>query len=96
MIGLKQINRINKMGLRYSILRQDNQVLVVHGNKSVVMDIDLDSFNQAWYNWYVGDMKIQEAFPTLSAAHREFLMTGITETEWNEIFKEDEDDNESD
>lgn len=33
---------------------------------------------------------IQDAFPGLSAEYREFLMTGITPEEWNEIFPKDE------
>jgi hypothetical protein len=33
---------------------------------------------------------VQEAFPNLSPDHREFLLTGITADEWNEMFKEEE------
>jgi hypothetical protein len=33
---------------------------------------------------------VQDEFPNMSAEDREFLMTGITPTEWNEMFpKED-------
>lgn len=31
---------------------------------------------------------IQDAFPTLSPEHREFLKTGITPAEWDATFKE--------
>ena len=90
MTSLTQINRINAWGLRYSIMRQDNQVLVTHGEKSMMMDITIEEFNQCWYNWYVAGKKVQDAFPKLTSAQREFLMTGITETEWNDIFSDDE------
>jgi hypothetical protein len=33
---------------------------------------------------------IQDAFPNLTLSDREFLMTGIVEEEWNDMFKEDE------
>ena len=33
---------------------------------------------------------IQDALPHLSAEEREFLMTGITPAEWNELFGDDE------
>lgn len=32
--------------------------------------------------------KIQNTFPQLTDDQREFLMTGITPDEWNEIFKD--------
>lgn len=39
-------------------------------------------------NWKDG-MLIQHAFPNLSNNDREFIMTGITEEEWNETMSED-------
>jgi len=36
-------------------------------------------------DWASGTL-IQDAMPTLSADDREFLMTGATPEEWNEIF----------
>jgi hypothetical protein len=35
-----------------------------------------------------GGMLIQEAMPHLSADEREFIMTGVTPTEWNDTFGE--------
>lgn len=34
---------------------------------------------------------IQECFPYLSAEDREFIMTGITPEEWNDLFPPDQD-----
>ena len=34
---------------------------------------------------------IQIAFPDLTADQREFILTGITEEEWDELFKETDD-----
>ena len=33
---------------------------------------------------------IQEIVPHLSASEREFLMTGYTEEDWNEMFQEED------
>lgn len=40
--------------------------------------------------WQNGAL-IQYAFPQLSDSDREFLMTGVTDEEWNEVFGEEED-----
>ena len=42
----------------------------------------------AWEN----GMNIQQAMPDLSAEEREFVKTGMTPTEWNELFGEEEDE----
>ena len=41
--------------------------------------------------WQMGGL-IQNVMPHLPPHQREFLMTGITEEEWNELFKESEED----
>ena len=35
---------------------------------------------------HVEGMHAQKAFPNLTPAQREFIISGITEKEWNEIF----------
>ena len=41
------------------------------------------------YDW-VNGASIQDAMPQLSAEGREFLMTGITQVEWDSLFSETE------
>ena len=48
------------------------------------LDIDI---TPEQYNKWEGGMHIQDAAPNLSADHREFIMTGITPDEWNNIFQ---------
>lgn len=36
------------------------------------------------YNYLSGDMDIQDAFPSLTPAQREFIKSGITPEEWAE------------
>lgn len=37
-----------------------------------------------------GGIPIQEAFPQLNAGEREFIKTGITPTEWDDMFGEED------
>ena len=51
---------------------------------------DLPITEQQLYDWIDGAL-VQDAFPQLSAAGREFIKTGITPEEWEEyIGDEDE------
>jgi hypothetical protein len=43
------------------------------------------------YDW-VNGASIQVAMPNLSTEGREFLMTGITQVEWDSLFSETEED----
>jgi len=42
--------------------------------------------------WYAKGTHIQYEFPFLTAVEREFLLTGITEEEWQNAFGQEEDD----
>ena len=48
-----------------------------------VMDIDVTPMQVA--SWEQGEL-VQNAMPNLSADEREFIMTGITPAEWDEMF----------
>jgi len=39
-------------------------------------------------SYYAGEALIQDAFPSIDADGREFIMTGITAKEWNGTFGE--------
>lgn len=58
--------------------------------KSITVNMNIEEVSQCWYNWQQRGQFIQQAFAMLRAADREFLMTGLTESEWNETFKEEE------
>jgi hypothetical protein len=49
------------------------------------IELDMDDY----YRWESGRELVQNALPYLSAEDREFLMTGITPEEWNEVFNND-------
>ena len=49
---------------------------------------DQEEFDRRLTMWKRGYL-IQEAFPELSLNAREFIMTGITEEEWNKEFSDE-------
>lgn len=44
------------------------------------------------YNAWLNGMLIQEAMPRLKSNEREFLMTGLTNIDWFDMFKDDLED----
>ena len=57
----------------------------------ITRTMDLDITQEQLLEFANGSL-IQDAFPNLSAAEREFFMTGIVDSEWDEAFKDIPDD----
>jgi hypothetical protein len=57
-----------------------------HTRKTNVREIPVTTSQLV--NWEQG-MLIQEAMPNLSADDREFIMTGLTPEDWDELFGEE-------
>lgn len=55
-----------------------------------VRTLDIPVTHEQLYEWERGTL-IQNAMPNLTADQREFLMTGITAEEWDEMFERNED-----
>lgn len=53
--------------------------------------MDLPITEQQVRNFNLG-MKVQDAFPLLNSDQREFMLTGCTKEEWDEMFQEDDHD----
>lgn len=61
-------------------------VFVTIGDKTIVFpDVTPDDLLDGARAYRQG-AKIQNAFPSLNPDEREFLLTGITPTEWRELF----------
>lgn len=56
-------------------------------NKKTTLEIDVTARQIA--SWEKGEL-IQDAMPNLTPAEREFIKTGVTPDEWDEIFGDDE------
>ena len=67
---------------------QITRTSMISGNTNTMeLNVTLEQIAQ-WEN----GMNIQVAMPDLSAEEREFVKTGMTPTEWNELFGEEEDE----
>jgi len=57
---------------------------------TIILDIPLETFQIGLSRWAEEGVLIQDAFPGLNSDQREFLQTGLTIEEWDEIFGEEE------
>ena len=80
--------RKNKMGLDYKISQDNTQdfTTIWQGRRSIQVKADVGQINRGWYAWFHEDKLAQDAFPFLNHAEREFLISGITPDQWNEMF----------
>ena len=68
----------------------EDGVAVSYEGKTMVMPrLTVEQLEVRLAMWRKG-MNIQDAFPMLNADEREFLMTGITPEEWDDLFGEEE------
>ena len=57
---------------------------------SLIIDIPFDEFQMRLSMWAEDGELIQDAFPGLNSDQREFIQTGLTIEEWDEIFVDEE------
>lgn len=81
--------RENSMGLAYELEDKYGDTLVKMNNKRMIFNMPIEEMSNRWYRWQMLGEFIQKAFDNCTAEQREFLMTGITPKEWNEIFKDE-------
>lgn len=58
---------------------------------NITRTLELDCTPEQVQAWEEGELA-QNAFPNLDASEREFVMTGITSEEWDEMFSEEIED----
>ena len=86
------INRVNPHGLHFYITQvatDSKQSLVrcaKNGMREMTMNHPIHEINTSWHRWTVQGYFIQDAFPYMTPEEREFLLTGTTPEEWNELF----------
>jgi hypothetical protein len=88
------LTRENPRGLKFTLCEVEGKTRVhcLTVNKTITVNQPLETMNQSWYRWTMRGDFVQDAFRFLNADEREFLMTGITGEEWNELFPEDDDE----
>jgi hypothetical protein len=57
--------------------------------KFMVLPMNETEFLECYRLWQLDGLLIQQAFPMLNEDQREFLLTGMTADEWDNLFKED-------
>jgi hypothetical protein len=91
------LNRVNRMGMKYYIEElytgvgdsiTGTRIKSLDLGKEIVVKHSIQRISQGWYNWVMEGDSIQNAFPFLDASEREFLMTGILDDEWNDMWKD--------
>jgi len=84
-IGAFEISS-HKDGVEFS------RVSMRSGEKAtIVIGLTMMQFTLALQKWIKREGYIQDIFPTLDADTREFIQSGITPSEWAEMFTPDED-----
>ena len=58
---------------------------------NITRTLELDCTPEQVQAWEEGELA-QNAFPNLDASEREFVMTGITSEEWDDMFSEEIED----
>jgi hypothetical protein len=89
------IYRISPKGLEFNITELPEgklEIRLAGTSKLIIVEMKLETFSAAFYQWQMKGLFIQDAFKTLNNEEREFLITGITPTEWKELFPPEEDD----
>ena len=56
---------------------------------SVILNLDFVDFTVRFQSWIQRKELIQDLFPSLSSDEREFIQTGITHDEWDEMFDDE-------
>jgi hypothetical protein len=77
------------MGISYTITSTGPMEVAVKVNsKKLAVQASIQQMEEGWIRWTVQGNMVQDAFPFLSSGEREFLMTGITDDEWDQLFKD--------
>lgn len=73
------------MGLTFHLFPVEGKTKIVYNKKFIEINMNINELSQCWFNWQMRGQYIQDAFRELSNAEREFILTGITPDEWNEL-----------
>ena len=89
---LVTVTRRNNQGIIYSVTEMENRntTMIAVGQKKILVGHTIERILVAWYNWQGKREPVQTAFSFLSSGEREFLISGTTEQEFDELFPDEE------
>lgn len=85
--------RYNTRGDEYHIIEFKDTTGVWFKGNGIVVDLKIENFLALWFRWTMKREFIQDVFRMLTPNQREFLITGMTEEEWNVIFPSEQENN---
>lgn len=59
----------------------------------ITRTVDIPITSEQAYEYAKGDKPIQQVFPNLSPVQREFILNGITQEEWDELYPPEKEEN---
>jgi calcineurin-like phosphoesterase family protein len=77
------------MEIYESLNGKDSAIIGAHG-KTLEVNQSANKLVDSWWLYNQEGYHIQDAFPYLTEDEREFILTGITADEWDELFGEEE------
>jgi len=84
------LTRRNRNGKMYSLTNicasGRTKISLVDKGTSIEVDVDIQRLVECWHDWVINRTHIHNAFPGLSEPQREFLLTGLTEEDWQHTF----------
>jgi hypothetical protein len=83
--------RENRLGMKYlisEVSRKEVSIQLKGTEKIIFVKVPILSILAAWYKWQILDKFIQEAFDFLNDNERDFILSGLSFQEWNEIYGE--------
>lgn len=89
---MNSITRLNSRGEKYTLIPKGQNWTSIYcekNKKEITVNANIGQLNDSWAYWQHVGYKVQAAFQFLNSDEREFIMTGITADEWNEIFGDD-------
>lgn len=84
-----KFTRLGKFGQTYELEQiAENRTKITYQGNHIIVNYSADYISQGWYDWQMRGQHIQTAFSLLTPAQREFILTGMTEDEWKELWGE--------
>lgn len=77
------------MEIYESLSGKDLAIIGAHG-KTLEVNHSANKLIDSWWLYNREGYYIQDAFPYLTEDEREFILTGITADEWDELFGDEE------
>lgn len=85
------MNRVNRIGIKFTLVELNAQNTEIRtGAKFITVQHNIHKLSQSWYDWIQHGQMVQHAFDYLTMDEREFILSGLTIDEFNELTEQQE------